>query len=72
MDGDVFAGLRHQLGVSQERLAAMLDVHPVTVNKWERVKRPITRVVELAMWGLIFIDKNRQQARPARGGGEGE
>jgi hypothetical protein len=42
------------------------------VNKWERGKRPITRVVELAMWGLIFIDKNRQQARPARGGGEGE
>lgn len=63
MDMDVFAGLRHQLGVSQETLAKMLDVHPVTVNKWERGKRPITRVVELAMWALIYMQRGEEEAK---------
>lgn len=74
MDADVFAGLRRQLGVSQDTLAKMLDVHPVTVNKWERGKRPITRVVELAMWALMYMKKGEEEARrsssPAPGSGE--
>jgi DNA-binding transcriptional regulator YiaG len=68
MDADVFAGLRHRLGVSQDRLAQILEVHPVTVNKWERGKRPITKVVELAMWGLILIDENKRRHTGAGGG----
>jgi DNA-binding transcriptional regulator YiaG len=61
MDAEVFAELRHRLGVSQDRLAVMLDVHPVTVNKWERGKRTITRVVELAMWALILFDERARR-----------
>lgn len=73
MDADVFAGLRHRLGVSQETLAKMLDVHPVTVNKWERGKRPITRVVSLAMWALIYMQNGEVEAkRRAAQAGEGE
>jgi predicted transcriptional regulator len=63
MDTETFAGLRHRLGVSQDTLARMLDVHPVTVNKWERGKRPITRVVELAMWGLMYMQQGEERAR---------
>lgn len=73
MDAAVFAELRHRLGVGQETLARMLDVHPVTVNKWERGKRKITRVVELAMWALVLMDENKRRAVPRdRAGGEGE
>lgn len=35
----------------------------VTVNKWEHGVRPITRVVELAMWGLIFFDERDPSRR---------
>jgi DNA-binding XRE family transcriptional regulator len=71
MDADVFADLRRRLGVNQETLAKMLDVHPVTVNKWERGKRSITKVVELAMWALILFDERdpkRRRASPSRAG----
>ena len=59
----MFEGLRHQLGVSQETLARMLDVHPVTVNKWERGKRAIPRVVALAMWALIYMQRGEEEAK---------
>jgi len=53
MEPTTFARRRHQLAVTQTALAELLGVHPVTVNKWERGKEPIPRVVALALRGLL-------------------
>jgi len=53
MEATTFARLRHQLAVTQTALAELLGVHPVTVNKWERGKELIPRMVDLALRGLI-------------------
>jgi transcriptional regulator with XRE-family HTH domain len=43
--------LRH--GLTQRRLAVLLDVEPVTVSRWERGERqPQGRMLELALWAL--------------------
>lgn len=41
--------LRHRLGWTQARLAEVLDVHKMTVSKWERGTQPVPRSVEIAM-----------------------
>jgi DNA-binding XRE family transcriptional regulator len=64
MDADTFKDMRFRLGVNQTTLAKMLGVHPVTVNKWEHGGN-ITKVVELAMWALIFFDERDRERRRA-------
>lgn len=40
---------RERLGYSQARLAEHLDVHPMTVSKWERAEQPIPTMAALAV-----------------------
>lgn len=53
MDASEFADTRWRLKVNQKRLAEILDVHPTTVNRWEKGAEPIRRIVDLAMRGLL-------------------
>lgn len=66
MTGAEFAAIRWRLQLHQNQLAEVLSVHPVTVNKWERGNRTITRVVELAMKGLLCEQECRH---PTQGEG---
>ena len=54
-----FRGMRRRKGYSQSQLALELDVHVVTVSKWERGVVPIPRMAELALLSL----KPRQKTR---------
>ena len=54
-----FAAARHDLGLSQPQLADALDIHPMTVSKYERGALDVPRVAELAMRYLAF-DKHIQ------------
>lgn len=40
---------RKRLGWSQARLAEALEVHSMTVSKWEREEQPIPKMAELAI-----------------------
>lgn len=48
---------RKRLGWSQERLAEALEVHPMTVSKWERGEQPIDKRTELAVRWLELLKK---------------
>ena len=54
-----FAAARHALGLSQPQLAEELDIHPMTVSKYERGALAVPRVAELAMRSLA-LDKHVQ------------
>lgn len=43
------ARLRERLDWSQERLAEALDVHKMTVSKWERGAQPIPEMAAIAI-----------------------
>ena len=47
-----FADARHALELSQPQLAEALDIHPMTVSKYERGALEVPRVVELAVKAL--------------------
>lgn len=47
-----FEGRKH-LELTQVQLASLLDVHVSTLRDWERGRRPISRVVALAMAHLL-------------------
>jgi DNA-binding transcriptional regulator YiaG len=47
-----FKGMRQRKGYSQSQLARELDVHVLTVSKWERGVVPIPRMAELALLSL--------------------
>jgi DNA-binding transcriptional regulator YiaG len=47
-----FKGMRERKGYSQSQLARELDVHVLTVSKWERGVVPIPRMAELALLSL--------------------
>ena len=51
-----FAAARHSLGLSQPQLAAALDIHPMTVSKYERGALEVPRVVELAVMELARLN----------------
>jgi hypothetical protein len=59
MDATEFEGIRWRLKLR----------HPVTVNKWEKGARPITRIAELAMRGLLCEQECRAR-RPSAGANE--
>lgn len=40
---------RRRLGWSQAQLAEALEVHAMTVSKWEREEQPIPKMAELAI-----------------------
>jgi len=54
-----FARMRRRKGYSQSQLARELDVHVLTVSKWEREVVPIPRMAELALLSL----KPRQKTK---------
>jgi DNA-binding transcriptional regulator YiaG len=47
-----FKGMRQRKGFSQSQLARELDVHVLTVSKWERGVVPVPRMAELALVSL--------------------
>ena len=47
-----FKGMRQRKGYSQSQLARELDVHVLTVSKWERGVVAIPRMAELALLSL--------------------
>ena len=47
--GDELKSRREKLGMTQAELAKVLDLHEMTVSKFERDLQPIPRVIELAM-----------------------
>lgn len=49
MTGDELRGKRALLGMTQEQLAAELNVAPNTVARWERGERSIPPYLDLAM-----------------------
>lgn len=70
MDASEFADIRWRLKMNQKRLAEILAVHPTTVNRWERGAQHISRIVELAMRGLLCEQECRAASRPTAGEGE--
>lgn len=44
--------IRDALGLTQQALADRLDVHRVTVAKWETGAQPIPQIAQLAVMGL--------------------
>jgi DNA-binding XRE family transcriptional regulator len=54
---------RKTLGLTQEQLAAALDVHRVTIARWETDAEPIPRVIALAMEALRLRAKRRRRPR---------
>lgn len=53
MTAGQFRRLRERLGWSQERLAEALDVHEMTVSKWERGVQPIPEMAAIAVRCLV-------------------
>lgn len=49
MEGEKLKEKRIALGLTQAQLAAILDVKPNTVARWERGLLSVPRTVELAM-----------------------
>lgn len=54
MTGAEVRSARQRLGVSQAQLAEALDVHPLTVSRWERGERNPPAMAELAI-GLLEL-----------------
>lgn len=54
---------REKLKLTQEELAGKLEVHRVTVVDWERAKKPISKVVELAIEHLVCIQPKRRTVK---------
>lgn len=52
MDPRALRRLRARAGWSQPALAALLEVHPLTVYKWERGTHPIPRMAAIACRSL--------------------
>lgn len=63
MMADEFKDARWQLRLNQKELAAVLGVHPVTVNRWEKGNKTIPRIAELAMLGLLCLRENGKEIR---------
>jgi transcriptional regulator with XRE-family HTH domain len=51
--------LRKRLGWSQARLAEALEVHSMTVSKWERGQQPIPKMAELAVRYLVSQESEK-------------
>lgn len=51
--GSAFQAARKHLALTQSQLAQLLDVHVYTLRGWEHGRRPISRVVALAMAHLL-------------------
>lgn len=43
---------RRQTGLTQAGLAALLDMHALTVSKWERGDRSIPPLLPIALWAI--------------------
>ena len=58
---------REARGITQRRLATLLDVEPVTVSRWERGERqPTGRMLELALKGLeVELAGHQQGGQPS-------
>ena len=55
MTGEELARIRRDLGLTQSELAAKIEVHPITVSRWERSVIKISRAVEMAVKKIIEL-----------------
>lgn len=53
VDGAVIKCARKALGLKQAELAALLDVTPETVSRWENDREPTQRATQLAVAAII-------------------
>lgn len=44
---------RRSLGLTQQELAGVLGVHPISISKWELGEREIKRPIELAVRAIV-------------------
>jgi DNA-binding XRE family transcriptional regulator len=61
--GHQLGAARKRLGLTQQRLADTLDVHRVTVAKWETDAEPIPRAITLALEALTHRVNGRSRTR---------
>ncbi len=52
MDGSEVSAIRTELKLSHEELARILDVHRITVQRWERGSPKVPRATALALRAL--------------------
>lgn len=52
--------IRKRLGLTQSELAFRLDVHPITLSRFERDAEPITRLVKFALGRLDRQEGQKQ------------
>jgi DNA-binding transcriptional regulator YiaG len=52
--GDVFRFLRKTLGLPAKDLAALFDVTPETISRWESDERPVPRTARALLDQLVF------------------
>lgn len=55
---------RKALGLRQDQLAEIFDVHPMTVSKWERGTHAIPEMVDLA---LQTLERKARSGRRRKG-----
>ncbi|MFQ5849295.1 MAG: helix-turn-helix domain-containing protein [Candidatus Binatia bacterium] len=53
MDGTELKGIREKMGWTQKELAKRLDVHRLTISRWEQYHVPIPRVVEIVLEKIL-------------------
>jgi DNA-binding XRE family transcriptional regulator len=63
VESETFVRIRHRLGLTQEKLAAVIGVHRVTVAVWETGRKPVSLTVARLMECLDRErrDKNRKR-----------
>jgi DNA-binding transcriptional regulator YiaG len=65
INGDELKFARKAMGLRQPDLAALLDVAPETVSRWENDKDPIRRQTQLAV--LLFLEHTARFGVPTLG-----
>ena len=50
-----FKGCRKSIGWSQARLARELEVHPMTISRWETGAIPVSRIAILAVQRIAAL-----------------
>lgn len=68
MSAGEFRSARLRLGLSQQSAAELLEVHVMTVSRWERGHTPVSQVASLAMRYLLGqADGAGRRARLGKG-----
>ena len=66
IDGDSFRFMRTTLRLRAADLAALLDVTPETISKWENGKNPVLRTAWLVVADMAFENADEDGRHPLR------